>query len=128
MTTSNTITKTDLANILNEVLPPSTGNEYTYVTASSGITGGLRLFKDKASGTIRAYGYFRRSTNISQSETIFQLPTGWSPIGGWEIPMFFYTSGGAAAAYYGILGTDGTIKQSLGSTIREGFTSFEYTL
>ena len=104
------------------------GNEYIYVTASGTISGGLRLFKDIGAETIRGYGYFRRSTNISQSETIFQLPTGWRPSGGWEIPMFFYTSGGIAAAYYGILATDGTIKQSLGNSIREGYMSFEYTL
>lgn len=104
------------------------GNDYTYITASSGITGGLRLFKDKSTGTIRAYGYFRKSSNITQSDVIFQLPTGWRPSGGWEIPMFFWTSGGIAAAYYGILATDGTIKQSLGSTIREGYMTFEYTL
>lgn len=106
----------------------SFGNEYTYIAASNGITGGLRLFKDKSTGTVRGYGYFRRGTNISLSETIFQLPTGWIPSGSWEIPMFFYTSGGIAAAYYGVLSSNGTIKQSLGSTIREGYTTFEYTL
>lgn len=111
-----------LTNVLN-----SFGNDYTYISASSGITGGLRLFKDKSTRTIRGYGYFRKSSNITQSDTIFQIPTGWRPTGGWEIPMFFNTSSNTSAAYYGILAADGTIKQSLGGTIREGFTAFEYT-
>lgn len=49
----------------------------TYVEAENGITGGLRLFKDPNSRTIRAYGYFRRSTNIDVNTTIFTVPAGY---------------------------------------------------
>lgn len=104
------------------------GSDMTYVTASNGITGGLRLWKDKSSGTIRGYGYYRRPTDINMDTTIFSIPSGYRPSGDTEIPMFMYTSGGLCAAYYGKITAGGVLTQRLGGTIREGFTTFEYQI
>lgn len=102
------------------------GSDMTYVTALNGITGGLRLFKDKSTGTVRCYGYFRRASDISDSTVIFQVPSGYRPSENYELPMFLYTSGGVCAGFYGILLPNGEIRQKLGSTIREGFVSAEW--
>lgn len=104
------------------------GTSMTYVTADNGITGGLRLWKDKSTNTVRGYGYFRRSTDINMSTTIFTIPVGYRPIGDNEIPMMLYTSGGFTAAYYGKVTASGEFTQRLGGTIREGFTAFEYQI
>ena len=102
------------------------GSNTAYVTASNGITGGLRLYKDYSTGTVRAYGYFRRASNITDTEVIFKVPTGFRSPYTYEIPMYLNTSSNASAAYYGTLSSSGDIKQSLGSSIREGFIAAEW--
>lgn len=103
------------------------GSDNTYVSASGTITGGLRLIKDKSTGTVRAYGYFRKTSNITTTETIFQVPSGWRPTTTWEIPMYLYVDGGTSASYFGSINSNGVVNQNLGSVIRGGFTAFEYT-
>jgi len=100
----------------------------TYVNAENGITGGVRLFRDNSTNTVRCYGYFRRSTDISVSTTIFTVPSGFRPPGNYAVPMFLYTSGNLCAGFYGILTPQGVITQSLGSTVREGFIAAEWKL
>lgn len=104
------------------------GRSDTYVEASNGITGGIRLFKDNSTNTVRCYGYFRRSTDISVSTTIFQVPSGYRPSGNFAVPMFLYTSGNVGAGFYGVVNAQGIITQSLGSSVREGFISAEWYL
>lgn len=103
-----------------------TGAEMSYITALNSITGGLRLWKDKSTRTVRCYGYFRRATNITDGTVIFNVPSGFRPVGNTEVPMFLYSSSGVNAGYYGILHTNGDMYQSLGATIREGFVSAEW--
>lgn len=101
----------------------------TYVEAQNGITGGIRLFKDNSTNTVRCYGYFRRSTDINTSTAIFTVPSEYRPQGNYTVPMFFYTSTGLCAGFYGILtAQSGAITQSLGNTVREGFISAEWKL
>ena len=104
------------------------GNEMTYVEAQNGITGGLRLLKDKGTNTVRCYGYFRRSTDITSSTTIFTVPSGFRPAGNYSIPMFLSTSGNVNVGFYGVLTAQGVLTQALGNTIREGFVSAEWSL
>ena len=103
------------------------GSEMTYTTALNGITGGLRLWKDHSTGTVRCYGYFRRATNISDGTVIFTVPSGFRPPSNYEVPMFLYSSTGVNAGYYGTLHTNGNMYQNLGATIREGYVSAEWT-
>ena len=100
----------------------------TYVEAQNGITGGIRLFRDNSTNTVRCYGYFRRSTDINLSTTIFTVPSGFRPPGNYAVPMFLYTSGNVCAGFYGVLTSQGVITQSLGTTVREGFIAAEWKL
>ena len=100
----------------------------TYVNAENGITGGVRLFRDNSTNTVRCYGYFRRSTDIGISTTIFTVPSGFRPPGNYAVPMFLYTSGNLCVGFYGIVNEQGVITQSLGNTIREGFIAAEWKL
>lgn len=104
------------------------GNEMAYVEAQNGITGGLRLFKDKGTNTVRCYGYFRRSTDIAVSTTIFAVPSGFRPTGNYAVPMFLSTSGNVNVGFYGVLTAQGVLTQSLGNSVREGFVSAEWSL
>lgn len=104
------------------------GGTETYVNAENGITGGIRLFRDNSTNTVRCYGYFRRSTDISSSTTIFTVPSGYRPYSGYAIPMFLYSSSNLCAGFYGIVNEQGVITQSLGNTIREGFIAAEWKL
>lgn len=122
---SEAITRNDLKNILDEVLPYDTAS-MTFITALNGITGGLRLWKDPTIKTVRAYGYFRRSTDINANTAIFNVPDGYRPASNYEIPMYLATSS-ATLAYRGVVQTDGNIYQSAGSTIREGFIAAEWS-
>lgn len=101
------------------------GANVTYVTPSTGIDGGLRLWRDRASGTVRCYGYFRKATDITQATTIFEIPSGYRPNENYAAPMFLATSSGATA-YYGVVTTAGTMTQSLGNTTRAGMVCGEW--
>lgn len=104
------------------------GTDVTVVNAENGITGELRVVKDRASGTVRCYGYYRRNTDINTSTTIYTIPAAYRPKSDMFVPMFIYTSGGVCAAYFGIVHTNGTINQLLGGTIREGYVSGEWSI
>lgn len=103
------------------------GQTNTSISASNGLNGSLRLWKDNATGTVRGYGYFRGSTNIGINTTIFEIPSDYRPSVSWNVPMFLKTDT-SSAAYYGVIATNGTLTQKLGSSIREGFVSFEYEI
>ena len=98
----------------------------TYVEAENGITGGLRLFKDPNSRTVRAYGYFRRSTNIDTNTTIFTVPAGYRPSGNYALPSFLYTNGTGVAYQCTLYASDGTVMQKLGASVREGLVVGEW--
>lgn len=101
------------------------GANVTYITASNGIEGGLRLWRDRTSGTVRCYGYFRKSTDIAQSTTIFEIPSGYRPSENYAVPMFLATSS-SSTAYYGAVTPAGIMTQSLGNTIRAGIACGEW--
>lgn len=115
--------KTLLAQIVGRL-----GGAYTTVNAQNGIDGFLRLFKDNSTNTVRGYGYFRRSTNIDMATVIFTIPSGWRPSANWWVPVFMYTAESKCIAYHSTIKTNGEYTQDAGSVMREGFTSFEYTL
>ena len=100
---------------------------YTYVQAINGITGGLRLYKDFKSKTVRAYGYFRRNTDIGFTTPIFNVPEEYRPQSNWEIPMMLSTDSVYGVGYKGIIESNGNISQLLGSSVREGFIAAEWS-
>lgn len=122
---SEVITKNDLKSILDQVLPCETAS-MTFITALNGITGGLRLWKDPTTKTVRAYGYFRRSTDINTSTVIFNVPSEYRPTQTYELPMIISTSGNTTIAYHGNVQANGNIYQDVGSIIREGFIAGEW--
>ena len=101
------------------------GANVTYVTPSTGIDGGLRLWRDRTSGTVRCYGYFRKSSDIAQATTIFEIPSGYRPKENYAVPMFLVTSS-VETAYYGVVTTAGIMTQSLGNTTRAGMVCGEW--
>ena len=98
----------------------------TYIEASNGITGGIRLWKDPNSKTVRAYGYFRRSTDITVNTDIFVVPDGYRPATEYALPCFLYTSGNAGVAFTASVYASGSVRQRLGATIREGIIVGEW--
>lgn len=101
------------------------GANVTYITPSTGIDGGLRLWRDRTSGTVRCYGYFRKSSDIAQATTIFEIPSGYRPPETYPVPMFLATSS-SPTAYYGLVTSAGIMTQSLGNTIRAGIVCGEW--
>lgn len=100
--------------------------EMTYAEAENGITSGLRLFKDPSSRTVRAYGYFRRSTNIDTNTTIFTVPEGYRPSGNYVLPAFMYSNGAGVAFSCTLYSSNGIIQQKLGASVREGLVVGEW--
>lgn len=103
----------------------SFGTNTTYVQNSYGL---LRLTKDKATNTVRCYGYFRSSTDIGISTVLFIVPSGYRPKEQRAVPMYLTTGGGITTSYYGYANTDGTIIQQLGASVRSGFFSDEWSV
>ena len=101
------------------------GANGTYVTASTGIDGGLRLWRDRANGTVRCYGHFRKSSDIAKETALFEIPSGYRPNDTYTVPMFMATAS-SSTAYYGIVTTAGIMTQSLGNTIRAGIVCGEW--
>ena len=101
------------------------GTDVTHVTNSYGT---LRLTKDKATNTVRGYGYFRSSTDLTINTVLFNVPSGYRPKETYSIPMFLSTNSNVATSYFGFVNTEGNITQQLGGTIRSGFFSCEWAI
>lgn len=106
----------------------ATASISTYISAINGITGGARIFKDFNTKTVRAYGYFRRNTDIGTTTSIFEVPEDYRPQSSLEIPMMLSTNSIYGVGYKGVVESGGNIRQSLGSSVREGFFAAEWSV
>lgn len=104
----------------------NSGSKSITIQATTGIEGNMFLTKDFSSKTVRGNAFFRKGTTISSSTDIFIIPEGYRPKAYQNVAGFFTTNGNAASSYYGIVYTDGKVRQSLGNTILTGVFSFEY--
>lgn len=68
----------------------------------------------------------RKDTDISTSEVLATVPSGFRPTENYPLYGYFYTGGKLVVAYYGQVTTAGDIKQNLGNSIREVFLVGEY--
>ena len=101
--------------------------EITYVNAINVDNGGVRLVKDPNTQTVRAFGYFRKATNIPVNTVLFRVPEGFRPPFDYAIPMYLKTDS-ATGAYFGKIAANGEISESFGATVREGFFAGEWEI
>ena len=113
-----------LGTILN-ALVNRTGVSSTEVTSTYGT---LYLFKDNSTKTVRAYGYARSGSNMTTSTILFTVPSGYRPSETKYFPIVGTTDTQYTAAYYGIVDSDGNVKQNLGGSAREVFIATEWEI
>lgn len=101
--------------------------DHVVVEAKNGITGHLWITKDNMSHSVLCFGYFRKSTDIASSATIFTIPDGYRPNEATNGAGFYQTSS-TTTSYTCSIDTSGNVYQTLGSTIRSGIVIFEYPI
>lgn len=83
---------------------------------------------DEKTDSVRINGRVTSSTDITTSTNLFTIPEGYRPASNQPVYATFVTSSSTVAAYWLIVGADGTVKQPLGNSIRTIFFSGEYPL
>lgn len=101
----------------------------TVGAADTGITTRSTAIYDPNSNTVRVYVAARNtSANIPTSAVLGTIPDGYRPSASATLMGTFVMADGATHAYWGTVGTDGTIKQGFSSNVREILLVGEYTL
>lgn len=107
----------------------------TYVDASHHSTAYLqgRCYLIKIKGPARTLilgrGWFRSTNNVNivSSTYLFEIPSGWRPTSDVQGNcMVQFNESGGASGYSVIVGTNGVVTESFGSTVRGGSFTFHY--
>ena len=101
--------KLDLKEWINKITSFIYQSEIIVYAEGTGASGWCRAFKQ--GNTVRFY-YWYRNNSMSSSTVMFTLPVGYRPYGDYGYPIVY--AGGYA--YYGIVSSDGKIRQAAGST------------
>ena len=115
----------DVKKLLTKILTQITAST-TFGTASGSPSSSLcRIVK--VGNVVHISGFYRRTSNITTTETLFTIPSGYRPSATVQLPSRL-TDANNNISYYCNLYTDGTIRQMGGSAMREVFFCGTYTL
>ena len=104
------------------------GVEYFTLTGYSGFDSVIGYgFYDKSTDTVRLYMYGADSANISTSTVLFTVPSAYRPPQNIGAPMMFATTAGSGA-HYATVSTNGEVKQTASSSLRQFLAFCEYQL
>ena len=114
--------------MLTKICEKFTCEEFTCTRNSSISRGDCTGIYDHASGKVTLKFHFYNTADIQSSANIFTVPQKYRPSSIKSGAAVYVTSSSATSAYLCSVNASGSVYQTLGNTIRQGFGVIEYKL
>ena len=114
--------------MLTKICERFTCEEFTCTRNSSIPRGDCTGIYDKASGKVTLTFHFYTTTDVQSSTNIFTVPQKYRPSSTKSGAAVYVTNSNATSAYLCSVNASGSVFQTLGNTIRQGFGVIEYKL
>lgn len=118
----------DLKKMLKKISEQFTCEEFTCTRNSNISRGDCTGVYDKASGKVTLKFHFYGTADVQSSVNIFTVPQKYRPSSTKSGAAVYVTNSNATSAYLCSVNASGSVYQTLGNTIRQGFGIIEYKL